>query len=151
MDFSNWSKDWHLAQEFVFDSDFSRSSTTSTYSPENSPSDCNYECLSYYKTKEGSLKLQEWLVNSGPDKIEKFVSQISPVLSDFVVDPFANYAVQKLVECCTLDQRVVVIKELEGNLFAFACSPKGTHVIQTLVSLCSSPEEESLYLSLIHI
>ena len=147
MEFSNWSKDWHLAQEFIWDKDFSRSSTCCSNTTENSAYDWNTDWHFSYKTKEGSLMLQQCLATSAPEDIENIFVQVRPILPDLILDPFANYAVQKLVNACTVGQRVAMITDMKDDLLEFACHPRGTHVVQNLANLCSSPEEESLYIS----
>ena len=51
---------------------------------------------------------------------------------------------QKLFSRCTCDQRLKIVKELRFDLSSIALSTQGTHTLQSLVPLISTPEEISL-------
>ena len=55
---------------------------------------------------------------------------------------YANYMMQKLLPRCSLDQRVLIIRELLPHMSEVSRSTQGTHTLQSFVPLMTAEEEQ---------
>lgn len=73
----------------------------------------NQDIRNYSKTQGGSKEIQKKLREMDEDQIGEFIDQISPFLSEFLQDDYANYMVQTLVSCSNSKQRLNIFRVLE--------------------------------------
>lgn len=68
-------------------------------------------------------------------------AEIHSQIVELMVDPFGNYLVQKLFECITPQQRLVLVRTAAPDNMRIALDPHGTRALQKLVEQISTPEE----------
>lgn len=60
------------------------------------------------------------------------------------MDNYGNYFCQKLLQACSPSQRIYIIKRIEENIYLLCKDKRATHVIQTIVELNLTEEEQSM-------
>ncbi|PNG71359.1 putative pumilio 8, chloroplastic, partial [Tetrabaena socialis] len=65
---------------------------------------------------------------------------------ELMVDPFGNYLVQKLLDRCSEQQRLEVLKKVaeRGELVGVALNTHGTRAVQKLIETLSSREQRAI-------
>jgi len=96
-------------------------------------------------TKKGSKKAQQVIAKSRPEEVQKIIDSHKDKIGDLMRDYYANYMCQTLFQSCSSAQRLQVLKALQNKFISIAKDSKGTHSLQTLISLSSLPEEETIY------
>jgi hypothetical protein len=97
------------------------------------------------KTKAGSKRLQLFISKSRPEEIEKIVGAVAGSMGDLMTDLYGNYMCQTLVQSCSSGQRLELLSGMRDSVVRIACSPRGTHALQNLISLANLAEEEAIY------
>ena len=97
------------------------------------------------RSKDGSKKVQQYIAKASPEDIKLVVEIILPIINDLMVDVYGNYMCQTLFKSCSPFHRLDILRALSGRLLAISKHGRGTHALQTLVSLTSLPEEEFIY------
>lgn len=77
------------------------------------------------------------------DNIDDVIFHLSGSFKQVMCNKYGNYFMQKLLQCCTAEQRVLIIKNVKDYFVHISCHPIGTHSMQTLVELVNSPNEEN--------
>lgn len=62
-------------------------------------------------------------------------------MEDLMTDPFGNYLIQKLLECCTEDQRTAIIDQVQKSLVKISLNMHGTRAVQKLIETISNEEQ----------
>lgn len=88
----------------------------------------------------GSKEIQRKLKEMSDEEISHFINEITPFLSEFLEDDYANYMVQTLVSCSNSTQRLDIFKALERNIVELVCLKQGTFAFQQMVS-CMDTEQ----------
>lgn len=68
-------------------------------------------------------------------------SEIVEHMEDLMTDPFGNYLIQKLLECCTEDQRTAIIDQVQKSLVQISLNMHGTRAVQKLIETISNEEQ----------
>lgn len=97
------------------------------------------------RSKDGSIKVQQFLARSRPEELDSLIAVIRLHLVELMQDTYGNYTAQTLFQSASPEQRLELLRSIEDHLVLIACDPKGTHSLQTLINLCSLPEEEEVY------
>jgi hypothetical protein len=142
---------------FSFDTE-SEASTGISASPASFYSPCsvisddaaiNWACsdlVRICKTSAGSKKVQQSITAGNPADLECIVSNILEGAHELMTDQYANYMCQTLVQSVSSALRLSFLQALSGHLVEIAKDPRGTHSLQALISLCSLPQEELVYI-----
>jgi hypothetical protein len=59
-----------------------------------------------------------------------------------MVDNYGNYFCQNLLQSCSGDQRLAILKGIGDKFIEICCDRKGTHTIQKMFELVNLAEEE---------
>jgi hypothetical protein len=70
------------------------------------------EFKSFIKTQKGSRSMQKYLNKITPDKINYLLEKIQFDLKEIMCDPYGNYFIQKLIQCCSSSQRIYILKSV---------------------------------------
>ncbi|EEH55077.1 uncharacterized protein MICPUCDRAFT_19397 [Micromonas pusilla CCMP1545] len=104
------------------------------------------ECLGQIgvlaRDQHGCRFLQRKFDDEGEDAVNKCYDEIIAEVVDLMMDPFGNYLVQKLLECCNDEQRTGILKAGDGvpELVSVALNTHGTRAVQKLVETLRTPE-----------
>jgi hypothetical protein len=74
--------------------------------------DIDVPLYEYARTQKGSRNLQKLLNKAEPEYIEKILNMVVNHLPIIMINTYGNYFSQKLVQCCTADQRVLILKSV---------------------------------------
>ena len=96
------------------------------------------------RTKPGSKQVQGWIASASAEQLHTIMLTLAPHFLHLSQDPCGNYVCQRLLQHCSAVQRLQLLEGLQDALAGLALHPIATHVVQTLVSLISLPEEEEL-------
>ena len=61
-----------------------------------------------------------------------------------MIDNYGNYFCQKLLQNCSSDQRLTILRVIQHDFIKICCNKKGTHTIQFMFDLINRPGEELL-------
>jgi len=98
------------------------------------------------KTHKGSRQLQKIIINNTPLKkeIDQIVNIINIDIKDIFCDYYGNYFLQKFFHFCSLEQRLLIYKNIKSNFLQISNDICGNHSLQCLIQLLNSKEEEEL-------
>ncbi|CAD8211450.1 unnamed protein product [Paramecium octaurelia] len=100
--------------------------------------------VNFVKTQHGSRLIQKHFTTSTQMELDQMLQEIGPNLPDLMIDPYANYMFGSLSQSCAPHQRLYILQTIGNRLVDIACDKKGTHAIQSLVSLISCKQEEQM-------
>lgn len=92
-------------------------------------SDGNLVCA-ISKDQEGSRFIQKKLDTASTEEVNMTFQEISPWISDLIVDLFGNYVVQKFLEIGTKDHKNKIFLAMEDMVIPLALHMYGCRVIQ---------------------
>jgi hypothetical protein len=72
--------------------------------------DLNFDFPEYIKTQKGSRILQKELNTISPENLELLLERLCPDLTYIMVDTYGNYFSQRLIQCCSPQQRLQILK-----------------------------------------
>ncbi|CAF1764686.1 hypothetical protein HID58_088016 [Brassica napus] len=116
----------------------------------NSLADTRSKIYYMVKDQHGCRFLQRKFAEGDGNDIEMIFNEIIDYMSELMVDPFANYLVQKLLEVCNDDQRMQIVCSIArkpGFLIKISCDMHGTRVVQKIVETVKRQEEISIFIS----
>ena len=96
------------------------------------------------RTKPGSKQVQGWIAAASVEQRQTIQQTLAPHFLQLSQDPCGNYVCQRLLQHCSAAERLQLLESLREALAGLALHPIATHVVQTLVSLISLPNEEEL-------
>jgi len=102
------------------------------------------DLVKFIKGPKGSRWLQKELNSISPENLEELINKISPHLSQIMNDTYGNYFSQKLIQSCTAQQRLTILKSISKELVNISMNNAGTHSIQCLVEIINLREEEEI-------
>lgn len=108
------------------------------------------ELVSFIKTQKGSRYMQKYLNKITPDNINLLLSKICTSFKEIMTDSYGNYFIQKLTQCCSSHQRVVILMnvriinniQVSEEFLEIAVNTAGTHSLQSLIEIVNLEEEE---------
>ena len=104
----------------------------------------NLDFCEFVKTQKGSRILQKLLNKILPNELDLILEKIKDNFSDLMTDTYGNYFCQKIIQSCSAEQRIFILKNLKKVFTSISCHPSGTHAIQTLIEIINMPGEEEL-------
>ena len=106
------------------------------------------------RDQHGCRFLQRKFDEEGAAAVDLCFNEIIAEAVELMMDPFGNYLVQKLIECCSDEQRSGVLRAVSvvkddnpdglPELVTIALNTHGTRAVQKLIEMLNSPEEISL-------
>ncbi|KAL0710150.1 hypothetical protein Bca4012_017128 [Brassica carinata] len=116
----------------------------------NSLADTKGKIYRMAKDQYGCRFLQRKFAEGDENDIEMIFNEIIDYISELMVDPFGNYLVQKLLEACSQDQRMQIVRSITRKpevLIKISCDMHGTRVVQKMVETVKRQEEVSMIMS----
>jgi len=71
----------------------------------------------YAKTQKGSRNLQKLLNKILPDELDHILEKIKENFYELMTDTYGNYFCQKLIQCCSSEQRVFILRNVKLILY----------------------------------
>ncbi|KAH7283063.1 hypothetical protein KP509_35G059400 [Ceratopteris richardii] len=104
------------------------------------------DIVSLARDQHGCRLLQEKFEEGAIEDIQRIFFEILDHVSDLMVDPFGNYLIQKLLEVCTDDQRLELLKSVttKRGLVSVSLNMHGTRAVQKLIETLKSPDEVNI-------
>eukprot|EP00793_Prasinoderma_coloniale_P000751 PRCOL_00003901-RA len=96
------------------------------------------------KDQHGCRFLQRLFDEGDPAVIEVVFNEIIDHAEELMVDPFGNYLVQKLLECCSTEQRREVLERVAPSLVSISLNMHGTRAVQKLVETLEGDDQVEL-------
>lgn len=96
--------------------------------------------------QNGCRFLQKKFDEGGPAAISQVFDEILGSILTLMTDPFGNYLIQKLLDRCSEEQRLQVLKAVvpNGDLVTAALNTHGTRAVQKLIETLTSREQTQL-------
>lgn len=96
--------------------------------------------------QNGCRFLQRKFDEGGPASISLVFQEVLDHLVELMMDPFGNYLIQKLLDRCSEEQRLQVLKAAskDGHLVTVALNTHGTRAVQKLIETLTSREQVAL-------
>ncbi|KAG8057256.1 hypothetical protein GUJ93_ZPchr0002g26038 [Zizania palustris] len=106
-------------------------------------SDIKGQLVKYSTDQNGSRFIQQKLENCTTEEKALVFAEILPHASTLMTDVFGNYVIQKALEVIDLEQKIGLVRELDGHGQAAKLSmhPYGCRVIQRTLEHCSKNSE----------
>ena len=76
----------------------------------------NFDLPEFIKSQKGSRIMQKELNNISPENLEFLLNRLCPGLTGIMIDTYGNYFSQKLIQCCSPQQRLKILKSVILNL-----------------------------------
>jgi hypothetical protein len=68
------------------------------------------ELIYFLKTQKGSRLMQNYIKKRSSEEIYAILEKIFKNIKDLMCDSYANYFIQKLLQCCTSNQRLKILQ-----------------------------------------
>lgn len=95
------------------------------------------------KNQNGSRILQKALKNTDKNIISQMYSELKGNISNLLIDPYANYFIQKFFNFINENERIEFLKELKMSIIDVGNSKIGTYPLQSILEqLCTTTERE---------
>lgn len=76
----------------------------------------NLDLPDYIKTQKGSRIMQKELNSITPENLQILLDRICVHLTGIMIDIYGNYFSQRLIQCCSPQQRLQILKAVNNNL-----------------------------------
>jgi len=96
------------------------------------------------KTYQGSKILQKHISTADKEDLDLVVRELGEKIGDLLLDPYANYIIQTLMQNGSPSQRLYLLQKMAICFIPIARDKKGTHALQAIVAQINSPEEFAL-------
>lgn len=99
--------------------------------------------LAVAKDQNGCRFLQRKFDEGGAAAIGAVLPEVLEHLIELMMDPFGNYLIQKLLDRCSEDQRLAVLRKAaeKRELVQVALNTHGTRAVQKLIETLTSREQ----------
>ena len=89
----------------------------------------------------GCRYLQKKLDEGDPQVTSAIYAETLPHATALMTDPFGNYLFQKLLKCCSGEQRGALLQRVSGDLVAVSLNVHGTRAVQRVVDVAHGAAE----------
>lgn len=104
--------------------------------------DCKNRIYSMCKDQNGCRFLQKVLEEDATGyACDLIYEEVVPHIAELMLDPFGNYLCQKLIEKCTVEQRIALIGDVSSHLVKISKNIHGTRAVQKTIELITHPQE----------
>jgi len=104
--------------------------------------DCKNRIYTMCKDQNGCRFLQKVLEEDETGRsCDIIYEEVLPHIAELMLDPFGNYLCQKLIEKCTVDQRISLIRDVSSHLVKISRNIHGTRAVQKTIELITHPQE----------
>ena len=107
------------------------------------------ELYSYIITQKGSREIQSILKKVTESEVDSLISKLSSHFSDIMIDKYGNYFSQRLIQICSPNQRVALLKSIQSRFTEICINSFGTHPLQSLIEIVNMPKEREILLQCI--
>lgn len=98
------------------------------------------------QTQAGSKHLQRQLLKGSASVVDVILSEVEKEIASLMCDAYGNYLCSACFQACTVRQKKHMLEKLAPSIAAIACDKRGTHALQALIGLLTTPEEQELLL-----
>lgn len=88
--------------------------------------------------------LQKYVATAAKDDLDVVIREIGEKIGELMLDPYANYMIQTLVQSGYPRQRLYLLQKIAPSFTSIARDKKGTHSLQAIVAQIDSPDEFAL-------
>ena len=106
--------------------------------------------LNLITSQNGSRYMQKIYANSDYEILKKIFSEISPYISDCMVDPYANYFCQKFFGVLKKEERKIFLNSIINKIIDISNSKIGTYPLQAVIGQLDINDELPLIMKSIH-
>jgi hypothetical protein len=71
-----------------------------------------FDLPEFIKTQKGSRVMQKELNSISPENLEQLLKRLCPSITGIMIDTYGNYFSQKLIQCCSPQQRLLILKSV---------------------------------------
>ena len=107
------------------------------------------ELYSYIITQKGSREIQSILKKVTESEVDALIAKLSSHFSDIMIDKYGNYFSQRLIQICSPNQRVALLKSIQPRFTEICINNFGTHPLQSLIEIVNMPKEREILLQCI--
>ena len=107
------------------------------------------ELYSYIITQKGSREIQSILKKVTESEVDSLIAKLSSHFSDIMIDKYGNYFSQRLIQICSPNQRVALLKSIQPRFTEICINSFGTHPLQSLIEIVNMPKEREILLQCI--
>lgn len=107
------------------------------------------ELYSYIITQKGSREIQSILKKVAESEVDALIAKLSPHFADIMIDKYGNYFSQRLIQICSPNQRVALLKSIQSRFTEICINSFGTHPLQSLIEIVNMPKEREILLKCI--
>ena len=75
--------------------------------------------------------------------LEVIFSEVMEHMVELMTDPFGNYLCQKLLDCCSRQQRAAIVQRVAPHLVSISLNIHGTRAAQKLIERLGSEHKPS--------
>lgn len=93
------------------------------------------------RDQNGCRYLQRKLDEGNPVATALIFQELAPHFSRLMTDPFGNYLCQKMIECCTKEQREDVLRRIGRDLVSVSMNVHGTRAVQKIIDYVDTKNE----------
>lgn len=101
------------------------------------------------QTQAGSKHLQRQLLKGHAGVVDVILSEVEKDIATLMCDAYGNYLCSVCFQACSVRQRKRMLEKLAPCIFSIACDKRGTHALQALIGLLTTPDEQELLLQAI--
>lgn len=99
------------------------------------------------KTQAGSKYLQRQLLKGHAGVVDVILHEVEQDIVHLMCDSYGNYLCSVAFQACSLWQRKRMLEKLAPRVATIACDKRGTHALQALIGLLSTPQEQEILMS----
>lgn len=96
------------------------------------------------KTQAGSKYLQRQLLKGQSVVVDLILEEIEQDIVQLMCDAYGNYLCSQAFQACSIQQRKRLLEKLSPKVAATACDKRGTHALQALIGLLTTPDEQDI-------
>jgi hypothetical protein len=106
--------------------------------------DIKGQVLKLSMTQAGSKYLQRQLIKGHPFVINLILEEIEEDIVRLMCDAYGNYLCSQAFQTCSIQQRKRLLERLSPRVAEVACDKRGTHALQALIGILSTPDEQKI-------
>jgi len=109
--------------------------------------ECRGQVAQLSKTQAGSKFLQRQLLKGNEAAVAVILGEVEHDIAQLMCDAYGNYLSSIAFQACTVKQRKPMLQRMAPQVACIACDKRGTHALQALIGLLTTPEEQDLLVS----